>query len=110
MPCSRFWVVSHWLCRPWLHIQQVPQEMLNGTTTRSPAFSSVTCGPTSWTTPIGSGPLTPPPAARGDPPRLVAHHVADRHERGHHLDQVEVRAADARRGHLDDDVGGVLDR
>src|SRR4051795_9437633 len=99
MPCSRFWVVSHWLCRPWLHIQQVPQEMLNGTTTRSPAFSSVTCGPTSRTTPIGSrAPPSPTRHYGAHHPahRLVAHHVADRHEWGHHLDQVQVRAADAR--------------
>ena len=58
-------MVSHWLCSPWLHIQQVPQEMLNGTTTRSPAFTAVTSGPTSRTMPIGSWPMTSPTVMKG---------------------------------------------
>ena len=37
-----------------------PQEMVNGTTTRSPFFSLVTLLPTSTTTPIGSCPRTSP--------------------------------------------------
>ena len=54
MFCSCTWVVSHWLCSPWAHIQQVPQETLKGMTTRSPGLMWVTSGPTSWTMPIGS--------------------------------------------------------
>src|ERR1700757_2128728 len=33
LPCSRTCVVSHWAYRPRVHIQQRPQEMLNGMTT-----------------------------------------------------------------------------
>jgi hypothetical protein len=44
-----------------------------------------------------------------DPHGLVAHDVTQGHERRHDLDQVEVRAADAARGDLDDHVGGLLD-
>ena len=60
MPCSRCWVVSHWEWSPWEHIQQLPHEMLNGTTTRSPGETAVTSGPVSSTTPIGSWPSTSP--------------------------------------------------
>ena len=41
-PCSWTWVVSHCDWRSWVHIQQWPQEMLNGITTRSPTAMSVT--------------------------------------------------------------------
>jgi len=54
LPCSLTWVVSHCANKPRLHIQQCPQEMLNGTTTRSPGRMWVTCAPTSSTMPIGS--------------------------------------------------------
>ena len=60
MPCSATWVVSHCAKKPWVHIQQCPQEMLNGTTTRSPGLIWLTCGPTSSTMPIGSCPMMSP--------------------------------------------------
>src|SRR3954452_195650 len=65
MPCSRFCVVSHWDCNPCAHIQQVLQEMLNGMTTRSPAFTAVTSEPTSRTIPMGSWPITSPTDMKG---------------------------------------------
>ena len=65
MPVSRFWVVSHWLWRPRVHIQQVPQLMLNGTTTRSPGARVVTADPTSRTMPIGSWPTMSPVVMNG---------------------------------------------
>src|SRR4051794_15665186 len=65
MPWSRFCVVSHCDCRPCEHVQQVPQEMLNGTTTRSPALTAVTSAPTSRTTPMGSCPMTSPTVMNG---------------------------------------------
>ena len=65
MPSLRTWVVSHWDWRPWPHIQHVPQAMLNGMTTRSPAFTAVTSGPTSSTIPIGSWPSTSPGSMNG---------------------------------------------
>lgn len=40
--------------------KQSPQEMVNGTTTRSPFFSFVTPRPTSTTMPMGSWPSTSP--------------------------------------------------
>jgi hypothetical protein len=43
-----------------VHIQQWPQEMLKGITTRSPGLMWVTCGPTSSTIPIGSWPMMSP--------------------------------------------------
>lgn len=51
-PCSLTCVVSHWAKRPREHVQQCPQEMLNGITTRSPGLT--------MTTPIGSWPSTSP--------------------------------------------------
>ena len=65
LPVARFWVVSHWANRPRLHIQHEPQEMLNGTTTRSPGFTCETSEPTSSTIPIGSCPSTSPRARNG---------------------------------------------
>ena len=53
-------MVSHWAKKPRLHIQQCPQEMLNGITTRSPGRMWVTSGPTSSTMPIGSWPRMSP--------------------------------------------------
>ena len=67
--------------------------MLNGTTTRSPAFTRGDLGAD----------------LADDAHRLVAHDVADGHERRHDLDQVEVGAADPAGGDLDDHVGGLLD-
>ena len=40
--------------------QQLPQEIVNGTTTRSPGLRLVTALPTSSTMPIGSWPRTSP--------------------------------------------------
>src|SRR5664279_2561549 len=54
--CSRTWVVSHCDCRPTVHMTQCPQEMLNGTTTRSPTARLVTSAPSSCTMPISSWP------------------------------------------------------
>jgi hypothetical protein len=53
-------VVSHWAKSPRLHIQQCPQEMLNGTTTRSPTARFETPLPTSSTIPMNSWPRTSP--------------------------------------------------
>ena len=47
------------------HIQHVPQQTLNGTTTRSPTFSDVTAEPISSTMPIGSWPTTSPASMKG---------------------------------------------
>ena len=58
-------MVSHCDCRPWEHIQQVPQEMLKGTTTRSPGLTAVTSLPTSRTIPMGSWPMTSPTLMKG---------------------------------------------
>ena len=44
VPYSVTWVVSHCDCRPRWHMKQWPQEMLKGTTTRSPTFRFVTRG------------------------------------------------------------------
>src|SRR3954469_8543340 len=65
MPVSCICVVSHCECSPCEHMKQVPQETLNGTTTRSPGASSVTSLPTSSTTPIGSCPSTSPSSRNG---------------------------------------------
>ncbi len=46
-------------------MKQVPQETLNGTTTRSPTASSVTSDPTSAITPIGSWPRMSPTSRNG---------------------------------------------
>ena len=54
------WVVSHWAKNLRSHIQQCPQEMLKGMTTRSPALIWVTSEPTSSTIPIGSWPRMSP--------------------------------------------------
>ena len=54
VPCSRTWVVSHWVKSDWSHMKQWPQEIWNGITTRSPTASRDTSEPTSSTTPIGS--------------------------------------------------------
>ena len=43
-----------------LQYQQEPQEMVNGTTTRSPFFKLVTPEPTSSTIPMGSWPRMSP--------------------------------------------------
>ena len=77
MPCSRTWVVSHCVCRPWPHMKHVPQAIWNGTTTRSPAARSVTAAPTSSTMPIGSCPRMSPSVMNG----------------AEHLVEVQVRAA-----------------
>ncbi len=77
MPCSVFWVVSHWLWSECSHIQQWPHEMLNGMTTRSPTSR--------WGT-VGADLLD-------DPHRLVTDDVAGLHERREHLVEVQVRAA-----------------
>ena len=45
--------------------QHSPQEIVNGTTTRSPFFSFLTSLPTSTTTPIGSWPSTSPASIVG---------------------------------------------
>ena len=65
MPSSRFCVVSHWLWSPCSHMKQCPQEMLNGTTTRSPTARLSTPEPTASTTPIGSWPSTSPASMNG---------------------------------------------
>ena len=49
----------------WSHMKQCPQEMLNGTTTRSPTARSVTSAPTSSTMPIGSWPRMSPGVMKG---------------------------------------------
>ena len=49
-------------------MKQWPHEMLNGTTTRSPGFTSVTAAPTSSTIPIGSWPRMSPGSRNG--PRI----------------------------------------
>ena len=66
MSCAWTWVVSHWDCSPRVHIQHEPQEMLKGTTTRSPGRMCVTPAPTSSTIPMGSCPSTSP-ASRNAP-------------------------------------------
>ena len=53
-------MVSHWDWRPWPHIQQCPQAIVNGITTRSPGAIWETSAPTSSTMPIGSWPSTSP--------------------------------------------------
>ncbi len=60
MPYSRTCVVSHCDWKPVPHISQWPQEMLNGTTTRSPGAMSVTSDPTASTIPMGSWPRMSP--------------------------------------------------
>ena len=47
---------------------------------------------------------------RDDSHRLVPEDIALLHERGEHLVEVQVRAADPARGHLDDHVRRLLDR
>ena len=84
MPYSWTWVVSHWLCRPWPHMKQVPHETLNGTTTRSPAFE------------LGDA----RPDLGDHAHRLVAEDVALAEERPEHLVQVQVGAADPGGGDL----------
>ena len=76
------------------HMTQWPQEMLNGITTRSPGAMWVTSPPTASTMPIGSWPRMSP----------------SRHERRHHLVQVQVRAAQPGRRDPDDRIGRLLDR
>ena len=80
MPCSRTWVVSHCDCRPWPHIQQCPQEMLNGMTD---PVAGLDVGD------LGADLLD-------DAHRLVAEDVALVHERAQHLVEVQVGAADRR--------------
>ena len=65
--------------RSWSHIQQCPQEMLNGITTRSPALMWLTSAPTSSTMPIGSWPRMSPSSMNAP----------------EHLVEVQVGAADA---------------
>ena len=91
---ARTCVVSHWANRPRLHIQQGPQEMLNGMTTRSPGLDVGD---------LGADLLD-------DAHRLVAEDVTGREERAEHLVEVQVGAADRGRGDLDDGVGRLLDR
>src|SRR4051794_13866151 len=52
--------VSHSEKRPRVQNQHVPQEMVNGTTTRSPTLRFLTPLPTSATIPIGSCPRISP--------------------------------------------------
>ena len=75
-------------------MKQWPQEMLNGTTTRSPTAMFVTADPTAST--IAH--------------RLVSEDVAWCHERGQHLVQVEVGTAQSTRRHTNDRVGWGDDR
>ena len=75
------------------HIQQVPQLMLNGTTTRSPGLQGRDRGAD----------------LAHDAHRLVADDVARRHERRQRVVEVQVGAAQPGRGDLDDDVGRLLD-
>src|ERR1700744_3353260 len=49
LPVAVFCVVSQCAYKALLHIQQCPQEMLNGTTTRSPGLMLPTSEPTSST-------------------------------------------------------------
>src|SRR5271165_1709114 len=65
LPWLRTWVVSHWANSPRSHIQQCPQEMLNGITTRSPARRWVMSAPVASTIPIGSCPSTSPGLRNG---------------------------------------------
>ncbi len=65
MPSPLTWVVSHWVGSPVRHIQQLPQAIWNGTTTRSPAWRSGTAAPTSSTMPIGSWPRMSPGVMNG---------------------------------------------
>ncbi len=58
-------VVSQSEKSPCWQNQQVPQQMVKGTTTRSPRFSLVTADPTSSTTPIGSCPRMSPSSIVG---------------------------------------------
>ena len=76
-----------------LQNQQVPQEMVNGTTTRSPFFRFVTPLPTSST--IAH--------------RLVAEDVALLHGRHVAVEEVQVGAADGGGGDPHDGVARVLD-
>ena len=77
---------------PVRHMQQCPQEMLNGMTTRSPGRDVGD---------LGADLLD-------DAHRLVAEDVALRQVRAEHLVQVQVRAADGRRGDPDDGVRRLL--
>ncbi|MEY9484877.1 hypothetical protein RKD26_000671 [Streptomyces calvus] len=65
MPSELTWVVSHWVGSPVRHIQQLPQAIWNGTTTRSPTWRSGTAAPTSSTIPIGSCPRMSPGVMNG---------------------------------------------
>ena len=58
-------VVSHCEGRPVEHMVQCPQEMVKGTTTRSPGRTPVTSAPTSSTMPIGSWPMMSPAVMNG---------------------------------------------
>jgi len=51
---------SHTENRPRSQFRQLPHEMVNGTTTRSPAFRFLTAGPTSITSPMNSWPRMSP--------------------------------------------------
>jgi len=59
--------VKRWIddILPLSHIQQCPQEMFNGMTTRSPALMCVTSLPTASTMPIGSWPRMSPSSMYG---------------------------------------------
>ena len=92
MPWSRTWVVSHCVCSPWVHIQQWPQQIWNGITTRSPTCRSPR---------LGADLLD-------DAHRLVTEDVALAHERAERLVEVQVRAAEAARGDPHDRVVGFL--
>lgn len=65
MPSPVHWVVSHWVGSPVRHIQQAPQAIWNGTTTRSPADRSGTPAPTFSTMPMGSWPRMSPGVMNG---------------------------------------------
>jgi hypothetical protein len=62
---SRTWVVSHCVYSSSLHMKQCPQDIWNGMTTRSPAWTLVMPEPTSSTMPIGSWPMMSPSVMKG---------------------------------------------
>ena len=79
--------------KPRLQKKHSPQEMVKGTTTRSPTFSFLFSAPTSTTSPMVSWPMMSP--------RL--------HRRDDAVVDVQVRAADGAGGDLDDGVARMLD-
>ena len=93
MPCEVTWVVSHCANSPRSHMKQWPQEMLNGTTTRSPTARS----------PVSV------PISTDDAHGLVAEHVALAQVRAEHAVEVEVGSADRGGRDADDRVGRFLD-